>query len=68
LSTLVVNNATRELKDAACDNVWNYIKAITKDASLSARDFVDEQAKLAMELPMSEIIKKSGDAPEPAAA
>lgn len=61
LSTLVVNNGTRELKDTACENVWNYIKAITNDTSLSARDFVDEQAKLAMELPMSAIIRKSGD-------
>lgn len=68
LSTLVVNNTTRELKDAACDNVWNYIKAIRNDTSLSARDFVDEQAKLAMELPMSAIIKKSGDGPDLEAA
>ena len=68
LSTLVVNNATRELKDAACENVWSYVKAIKNDASVSARDFVDEQAKLAMDLPISEIIKRSADAPNLAAA
>lgn len=68
LSTLVVNNETRELTDAACANVWNYIKAIKNDTSLTARDFVDEQAKLAMEMPIAEIVKKSGDGSDIAAA
>lgn len=68
LSTLVVNNTTRELKDAACENVWNYIKVIKGDTSSSAREFVDEQARLAMELPIAEIIRKPGDGPDLKAA
>lgn len=55
LSTLVVNDQKRELSDQAASNVWNYMKDKLPNVPLNAREFVEQQAVLSMEMPIGRL-------------
>lgn len=60
INALIVSKQTRQPSKAAVDNMADFIKAHGIATGLNARDYLEEQAKLAAKLTLEDLDRKFG--------